>query len=389
MSAAPKLTFWGHIIDKEGITPLHDKIDTINVFPIPSTIRQVCRFLGMANYYRQFISNYASIILPLTSLLSRHKKKNATISLSADERNAFEEAKQSLKTFSKLSYVNSSLDAKLTLTTDASSDTIGAVLHQVIDGTERPLSFFSVKLNNAQWKYSAFSRELLAIYLAIRHYRHILEGREFTVYTDHKPLVYALSAKANKHNPRDIRYLDYISQFTSDIQYIKGSSNTVADTLSRSGLNSIQTHSLNFDALADEPEQDDTLRTVKTDTSLLLEKRPLSFTDRLIYCDVSTGNPRPYIPPSMRRDVFHYFHDQSHPGSNASWRTISARFVWPGMATDIKQWTRTCIRCQTTKVNKHTKALLSSFPPPDGRFSHLHVNLVGPLKNIEGCEYIL
>lgn len=127
--------------------------------------------------------------------------------------------------------MNSSLDAKLTLTTDASSDTIGALLHQVIDGSERPLSFFSIKLNNAQQKYSAFSRELLAIYLAIRHYRHILEGREFTVYTDHKPLVYALSAKADKHNPRDIRYLDYISQFTSDIQYIKGSSNTVADTL--------------------------------------------------------------------------------------------------------------------------------------------------------------
>lgn len=67
---------------------------------------------------------------------------------------------------------------------------------------------------------------------------------------------------------------------------------------------------------------------------------------------------------------------------NASWQTISARFVWPGMASDIKQWTRTCIRCQTTKVNKHTKALLSSFPPPD-------VDLVGPLDNIEGYEYIL
>lgn len=100
--AVPKITFLGHIIDKEGITPLHDKIDTINDFPIPSTIRQVRRFLGMVNYYRQFIPNCASIILPLTSLQSRHKK-NARISRSADERNAFEQAKQSLKYFSKLS----------------------------------------------------------------------------------------------------------------------------------------------------------------------------------------------------------------------------------------------------------------------------------------------
>lgn len=172
--------------------------------------------------------------------------------------------------------------------------------------------FFPIKLNNAQQKYSSFSRELLAIYLAIRHYRHILEGREFTVYTDHKPLVYALSAKVDKHNARDMRYHDYISQFTTDIQYIKGSSNTVADTLSRSCLNSIQTHTLNFDALVDEQEQDDTLRTVKTDTSLRLEKHPLPFMDRSIY--VSTGNPSPLHPTFHARRRF-----PSFPWPISSW----------------------------------------------------------------------
>lgn len=181
----------------------------------------------------------------MTNLLAKHKKKNSNIALSADELNAFEKTKQSLKNFSKLSYVTST-DAKLTLTTDASSNTIGVVLHQVTDGIEKPLSSFSLKLNKAQQKYSTFSQELLAIYLAIRDYRYILEGREFTVFTDHKSLAYALNAKADKHNPRDIRYLDYISQFTSDIKYIKGSSNTVANTLSRVGLNSIQTSTLNF-----------------------------------------------------------------------------------------------------------------------------------------------
>lgn len=68
--------------------------------------------------------------------------------------------------------------------------------------------------------------------------------------------------------------------------------------------------------------------------------------------------PRPYIPPSMRGDVFHHFHDQSPPGGNASWRTISAGFVWPGMATDIKQWNRACIRGVKPPKRINTQKLL-------------------------------
>lgn len=111
-------------------------------------------------------------------------------------------------------------------------------------------------------KYSTISRELLAVYLAIRHYRHILEGRDFTIFTDHKPLTYALQAKSEKHNPRDIRYMDYIGQFTSDIRYVKGTSNTVADALSRTTLNTSQPAALHFDSLADEQLSDETLPSV-------------------------------------------------------------------------------------------------------------------------------
>ena len=76
-----------------------------------------------------------------------------------------------------------------------------------------------MKLNTAQRKYSTFSRELLAIYLSIRHFRHLIEGRDFTVFTDHKPLTDALHVNTEKYTLRDTRQLDYISQFTSDIRY--------------------------------------------------------------------------------------------------------------------------------------------------------------------------
>lgn len=147
--AVPSLTFLGHIIDEHGLTPLDQKVKAITDFPPPSTLIQLRRFLGMINYYRQFIHNCASILLPLTNILSRHKKKNSKITFSSEEMNSFNAAKDALQNCVKLSYITCSDDAKLTLTTDASSNTIGAVLHQVVHGTEKPLSFFSLKLNSA------------------------------------------------------------------------------------------------------------------------------------------------------------------------------------------------------------------------------------------------
>ena len=96
-----------------------------------------------------------------------------------------------------------------------------------------PLSFFSKALKPAETRYSTYDRELLAIYLAIRHFRYFLEGRHFHVLTNHKPLIYALSSRPDHHSPRQVRHLDLISQFTTDLRHVQGSANTVADTLSR------------------------------------------------------------------------------------------------------------------------------------------------------------
>lgn len=128
--------------------------------------------------------------------------------------------------------------------------------------------------------------------------------------------------------------------------------------------------------------KDETLWAVQSDTSLNIEKRPLPFTSRSVYCDTSTGNPRPYIPPTMRHTIFDQFHSQAHPGGKATLWTISDGFIWPGMAADIKQWPRTCLRCQATKVGRHTRAPASTFANPDGRFTHLHTELVGPLERV-------
>ena len=262
---ASKLNFLGHVIHEHGITPVPEKVAAIQNFPLPISLRQLPRFLSLINHYRRFIPGCSRILNPLTNMLQQ-KNKNSKILWEGVPLTTFHNAKKALADFTKLSYISDDDTATLSLTTDASGDSIEAVLQPTQNGFEKPVSFFSVKLNIAQRKYSTFSRELLAIYSSIRHFRHLLEGRDFTVFTDHKPLTYALHVNTEKYTPRDTRQLYYISQFTSDIRYIKGSDNIVADTLSRSTIQSIDLENLTFEVIADEQQKDATLDKVKADT---------------------------------------------------------------------------------------------------------------------------
>ena len=106
--------------------------------------------------------------------------------------------------------------------TDASNTAVGAVLQQYIDGQWQPISFFSKKLQPAEMCYSTFDRELLAVDLAIKHFRYFLKGRTFHVVIDHRPLVFAFQARPDCYTPRQCRHLDYISQFTTNLRHVRG-----------------------------------------------------------------------------------------------------------------------------------------------------------------------
>lgn len=122
--------------------------------------------------------------------------------------------------------------ADLSIMTDASGTAVGGTVNQVQDGIIRPLAFFSRKMSPAEQKYSTYGRELLAIYATIQIF-HLLEGRNFKIFTDHRPLTYAFTKAQDKSSPRQIRHLTFISQFSTDICYVRGESNEPADALSR------------------------------------------------------------------------------------------------------------------------------------------------------------
>ena len=120
---------------------------------------------------------------------------------------------------------------ELSLATDASATHVGAVLPQLepLSGEWRPLGFFSAKLEKAQLSYSAFDRELFGVYAAIRHFRHHLEGRLFTIWTDYKPLTFALSRMSDSWTARQQRQISYVAEFMNKIVHVPGRLNIVAD----------------------------------------------------------------------------------------------------------------------------------------------------------------
>ncbi|GFW18912.1 hypothetical protein TNCV_5133651 [Trichonephila clavipes] len=235
------------------------------------TIFQRLSSYGLLNFYRRFLPKAAEQQYLLSEFLkgSKGKKDSKHLNWSSEAITAFQRCKQALADAALLAHPSPS--ASLALHVDASDYAIGGALHQVVDSEIQPLAFFSRKLTSSEKSYSAYDRELLAICSAIRHFRYMLEARDFTVFTDHKPLTYAFRQKSDKCSPRQIRQLDFISQFTTNIVHIPGSDNIAADVLSRVSA-IIFPSQIDYDCIAETQQTDQELHTlIASGTSLELK----------------------------------------------------------------------------------------------------------------------
>lgn len=166
---------------------------------------------------------------PLHALLTSSTSKCQTLIWNDTALAVFNTAREALANASLLTYP--AAEVPTCIMTDASDIAVGAVLQQYVGGAWCPISFFT-KMTPAKTRYSAFDTVLLAVYLAIRHFCHLLEGCNFHVLTNHKPLPYTLNTQSDRqHSPLQAWQLDYISQFTSTTCHVQGSDNVVVDTL--------------------------------------------------------------------------------------------------------------------------------------------------------------
>ncbi len=383
--------FLGHAVDAGGARPLDDKVAAVRSIPPPTTVKELQAFLGMINFYRRFLPSIARTLSPLTDALKGGGKGATPVAWSPAREAAFQEAKAALCSATTLAHPDQ--QAVLSLMVDASATHIGAVLQQrrICRVGWEPLGFYSKKLAPAQVNYSAFDRELYAVVCGIRHFRYMLEGRAFTIFTDHKPLTFALGRSTEPWIARQQRHLAYVAEFSSDIRHVSGQSNKVADFLSRpatsgpskavvtpghvnepsgswpaataagSGANLAAIAEVQPSTSGGEPVDytamaaaqatcPDTLA-VRQSSTLKVKTFTLGGTE--LYCDISTGVVRPVVPAVNRQAVFRAVHGLAHPGTRATRQMISARFLWPGMAKDISAWCKDCQQCARGKVTTH------------------------------------
>ena len=245
-------------------------------------------------------------------------------------------------------------------------------------------------LKPAETKYSTFDREFLAAYLAIKYFRHFIEGQQFSVFTNHKPSTFSLSTHSDSHTPRQSCHLDYISQFITEIHHIHRHSNPVADAHSCIELNIVTSPSqlpvIDFKELAAAQQLNSKLQELtQGNSSLSLKPVPATTMDVTLLCDVSLGTPRQYVPFKFSKAIFDLLHSLLHPGIRATQKLLTARFIWPNINSDDRKRAQSCLQCQHSKLHQHTVSPISTLANPDAHFDHVHVDLVGPLPLSQGC----
>ena len=381
-----ELDFLGHHITKHGATPLPSKVTAIREFSRPSTVKGLQEFVGMVNFYHCFVPAAASIMQPLYKALVGKLK---VLQWNDQMISAFNLTKEALASATMLAHPLT--DAPTAVTVDASGVAVGAVLEQLIHGSWQPLAFFSRQLRPAEEKYSAFDH---ALYLAVRHLRYFLEGRNFTSFTDHKPLIFAFAKVPDPWSTRQQRHLTAISEYTTCIKHIAGKSNEVADTLSRTVINAVHQNlmepGIDFTAMATAQQNDQEMAAYRTAISgLTLQDVQFGPTDATLLCDVSTCQPRPIVPTAFRRTIFDAIHGLSYPSIRTTQKLLTDRYVWHGIWKQVGSWAKTCKPCQEAKIQRHTKAPLQTFDVPHRRFDHINIDLVGPLPSSQGYTHLL
>jgi hypothetical protein len=220
-----ELKFLGHIVSGDGMKVDATKTDVVKDWPTPTSVTHVRAFLGLCNYFRKFLQGYTMMVLPLIRLTRKDVVWGPTTWTTACQV-AFDQVKRALTEAPTLALPDFSNPIEMEVICDASTGGIGAVLTQF----GKPLAFESKKLTDAEKNWTTTDQELWAVIHALKLWRCYLEGINFTVVTDHNPLVHLQSQPTLSR--RQARWAEYLQRFNFKWEHRPGRGN-VADPLSR------------------------------------------------------------------------------------------------------------------------------------------------------------
>ena len=223
-----EVEFLGHMASSNGLSVHPTKCTALQNWPAPVNVSEVRTLLGTFGFWRSYIRSYADIAAPLTTLTS----KNSPWRWGDTEQSALDKLKVAIAAAPVLMHPDTS--KPFHVVTDASNFAVGASLEQESDSSSRrPVAFFSHRLNSAERNYPVHERELLAIVLALRVWRHFLYGSSFQVVcqTDHRPLQHFMTQSSL--SARQVRWQQFLSEYNLMVKYLPGDVNNFADGLSR------------------------------------------------------------------------------------------------------------------------------------------------------------
>lgn len=431
-----EVEYLGHVIKEDGIKPSTTKIDKVKNWPTPTNAEQLRTFIGLCGYYRRHIHHYADIVAPLERLcIATWTQKGKDVRKAPFEWNethtaAFEQLKAALTTAPVLAFPTA--HGIYILDTDASYDTVGAVLSQVQDGVERVISYASHKLSKAEKHYCVTRKELLAVYKYVKQYSSYLYGKQFRIRTDHKALTWLL----NWAKPSTTQYCSWIaelSEYDMKIEHRPGKQHGNADALSRlppceqcdiphedpkkkrNVKNINETEAPRCRQIFNSPSRQDNdevisrvLQLLKSgnlannhpkeldwtsrETKLLWAKRQkLRIRGDVLYY-LASDNIYKWIVPNEERKrlIFSVHKGCGHIGVTRTTKMIKENYYWPDMDFFIRTLLNTCKSCRERK-----NAGARNLPPPQASvtsypFEKIALDITGPLRPCKNGErYIL
>lgn len=349
-----EITYLGFVLNENGFSPSEANISKVSNFPIPKNVKQVQAFLGMLNYFRGLIFNYAEIVQPIVNLT----KKKVPFVWSQQCQLAFEKLQNII--LNKPTLKNFDPEKHIYLITDASKIGLCGILLQKHNEKFYPLEFYSRQLKPSESNYPSIRRELLAIFASVRHFHEQLYGRNFTILTDAKPLTYHINLE--KQPEIVSRWLIYLQDFQYEIKHIKGLSNP-ADFLSRMPQDSTTVNNIIFEIpndLSNEniliyQKKDEKLKQITTDIINDRYKGKLKYFIDLdskllmIKCKKNKSYVKKIvIPDSLKKSCLKNAHIP-HFGIQKTFNFLNKKFFWIGMYVDTKNFVASCEQCLKNK----------------------------------------
>lgn len=408
----------GFRLYKGTIAILPDQTKALANCEVPTSAMMIKSFLGLTNFFRGHIRDYANLSAPLNQLVRTGSGYKGG-PMPDDAIQAFYKLRTALLSDPVLTLPRPDRQFAVIVDAATGSETtqggLGAILAQLDhQGRFHAICYASRRLNEKETQYSPFLLEMAAAVWAIKSFKDHLSGVRFILFTDHKPLQKV--ALANSKTLTEFQQLalqfDFITQYKQGI-------NMPADFLSRTAtpatskpvVNEISSVSLAPQDLAAEQTRSPDLvllRHLQKNKSLpdytpkLLKDRiqalhKSSFTDpwNRIWTRLNDlDNPRTILlaPASIRNQLLQNAHGSSwagHDGQDRVYARITTSYYWPGLKDDIAKFLASCTICQKKNHKGIQPIPLRPLPIPDSTNFRVHVDLMGPLKSHTNNKYIL